>query len=44
MEYILRRLKLKPPDDGDGDVLEYIIGAIIALVAVAAGYVKHVYF
>jgi|APPan5920702856_1055754.scaffolds.fasta_scaffold803748_1 hypothetical protein len=44
MEYVLRLWKLKRPNNGDDDDLEYIIGTVIAIVAIVAGYVRHVFF
>jgi hypothetical protein len=43
MEYVVLRIwKLKRPKKDDDDDLEYIIGSIIAFVAIVAGYVYHV--
>jgi hypothetical protein len=44
MEYVLRIWKLKRPNNGDDDDLEYIIGAVIAMVAIVVGYVRHAFF
>jgi hypothetical protein len=44
MEYILRLWKLKRPNNGDDDDLEYIIDTVIVIVAVVVGYVRHVFF
>jgi len=41
MEYVLRIWKLKRPKRDDDDDMEYIIGTIIALVAVVVGYIRH---
>jgi hypothetical protein len=44
MEYVLRIWKLKRPKRDDDDDLEYIIGTIIAIVAIVLGYVRHTFF
>jgi len=45
MEYALSRIwKLKRPKNDDDDDLEYIIGTVIAIVAIVVGYLRHVGF
>jgi hypothetical protein len=42
MEHIIRIWKLKRPNDDDDDAIEYVIGSIIAFVAIVLGYAYHV--
>jgi hypothetical protein len=45
MEHVLSRIwKLKRPKNDDDDDLEYIIGTTIAIVAIIAGFLRHVLF
>jgi hypothetical protein len=45
MDYVLSRIwKLKRPRNDDDDDVVYIIGSIIAFVAIVVGYAYHVGF
>jgi hypothetical protein len=44
MEYVLRIWKLKRPKRDDDDDLDYIVGTVIAIIALILGYARHVGF